>query len=85
MSRVEMLARLKDDVKQAEKATSTPNWGGGPFKKRKKSSIEYESQVRQGINVVFKETIYKLLAQIRDKPYFKKPEPMGGDRNRHNQ
>ncbi|GFS37062.1 hypothetical protein Acr_00g0049520 [Actinidia rufa] len=31
------------------------------------------------------EPIYKLLARIRDKPYFKKLEPMGGDPKRRNQ
>ena len=39
--------------------------------------VEYESRVRQGINVVFKEPIYKLLARIRDKLYFKNLKPMG--------
>ena len=29
--------------------------------------------MRQRINVVFKEPIYKLLARIQDKSYFKKP------------
>ena len=35
--------------------------------------------------MVFKEPIYKLLARIRDKPYFKKSEPMGGDPKKYNQ
>ena len=35
--------------------------------------------------MIFKEPIYKLLAQIRDKPYFRKLEPMGRDPKRHNQ
>ena len=39
----------------------------------------------QGINVIFKEPMYKLLTQIRDKLYFKKPNPMGGEPKRHNQ
>ena len=84
MSRVEMFARLEDNVKQAKKATGTPNRGEGLFKKQKESFVEYEIQVRQEINVVFKEPIYKLLTQIRDKPYFRKPEHMGGDPKRRN-
>ena len=35
-----------------------------PFKKRKESPTEYEKKVRQGVNVVFKEPIYKFLARI---------------------
>ena len=35
--------------------------------------------------MVFKEPIYKLLARIRDKPYFRKPELMGGDPKKCNQ
>ena len=56
----------------------------GQFKKRKESLVDYESRVRQGINVVFKEPIYKLLGRIRDKSYFKKPVPMGEDPKRYN-
>ena len=35
--------------------------------------------------MVFKEPIYKLLAMIRDKPYYKRPHPMGGDLRKRNQ
>ena len=69
----------------SEKVTATTTRNEGPFKKRKESPIEYESRVRQGVNVVFKEPIYKILARIRDKPYFRKPEPMEGDPKRRNQ
>ena len=41
--------------------------------------------MRQGINVVFKEPIYKLLTRIWDKSYYKKPFPMGGDPKKRNQ
>ncbi|GFY85504.1 hypothetical protein Acr_04g0002420 [Actinidia rufa] len=54
-------------------------------KRRKDGSNPYETSAKQGINVVFKEPIYKLLARIRDKAYFKKPEPMGGNPKRQNQ
>ncbi|GFZ18263.1 hypothetical protein Acr_27g0000020 [Actinidia rufa] len=79
MSQVEMFARLEDDVRQAEQAIRTTPQGEGPFKKRKENSVDYESRMRRGINVVFEELIYKLLTQIRDKSYFKKPDPMGKD------
>ena len=64
MSWVEMLARLEDDVKQAKKAIGTTARGEGPFKKYKESLVDYEGRVTQGINVSFKESIYKLLARI---------------------
>ncbi|GFY87855.1 hypothetical protein Acr_05g0014940 [Actinidia rufa] len=85
MSRVEMFARLEDDVRESERTEGKLGRGEAAVKKRKDGSNLYETRVKQGINVVFKESIYKLLARIRDKPYFKKPEPMGGDPKRQNQ
>ncbi|XP_057459274.1 uncharacterized protein LOC130749935 [Actinidia eriantha] len=85
MSWVEMFAHLEDDVRQAEKTESKTSRGEAPAKRWKDGSGSYESKAKQGINVIFKEPIYKLLAKIRDKPYFKKPEPMGGDPKRQNQ
>ena len=85
MSQVEMVVWLEDDAKQAEKAMGITTRGNGLHKKQKESSVDYQSWVRQGINVVFKEPIHKLLACIRDKPYFKKSKPMGEDPQRRNQ
>ena len=55
------------------------------FKHRKESAKEHKGWVRQRMHVVFKELIHKLLARIRDKPYFNKLEPIGGDPKRCNQ
>ncbi|GFS37725.1 hypothetical protein Acr_00g0053660 [Actinidia rufa] len=77
MSRVEMFARLEDDIRESEKAKVKLGRAEALVKRRKDESNPYEMRARQGINVVFKEPIYKLLDRIRDKPYFKKPEPMG--------
>ncbi|XP_057466148.1 uncharacterized protein LOC130755691 [Actinidia eriantha] len=85
MSRVEMFAHLEDDVRQVEKTESKAGRGEAQARRRKDGTGPYESRAKQGINVIFKEPIYKLLAKIRDKPYFKKPEPMGGDPKRRNQ
>ncbi|XP_057478211.1 uncharacterized protein LOC130765726 [Actinidia eriantha] len=85
MSRVEMFARLEDDVRQAEKTESKAGRGEAQARRQKDGSGLYKSRAKQGINVIFKEPIYKLLAKFRDKPYFKKPEPMGGDPKRRNQ
>ncbi|XP_057481985.1 uncharacterized protein LOC130768895 [Actinidia eriantha] len=84
MSQVEMFARLEDDVRQAERTEGKVSHSEVSVKKRKDGPSPYESRAKQEINVVFKEPIYKLLARIRDKPYFKKPEPMGGDPKRQN-
>ena len=64
MSLVKMFAQLEEDVKQAEKVTGITTRGEGPYKKKKESSVDYQSRVRQRINVVFKESIHKLLARI---------------------
>ena len=72
MSWVKVFAQLEDDVTQAIKSTGVTSQGEGLFKRHKESSIDYEGQVRHGINVVFKEPIHKFLARIRDKPYFRK-------------
>ncbi|GFS37695.1 hypothetical protein Acr_00g0053490 [Actinidia rufa] len=77
MSWVKIFARLEDDVKQAEKVTGTNSRSEGLFKKRRDNPIDFESWARQGINVVFKEQIHKLLAR--------KSDPMGGDPKRRNQ
>ncbi|GFZ21626.1 hypothetical protein Acr_29g0007880 [Actinidia rufa] len=44
-----------------------------------------EDDVRQAEKAEGKIARGELLARIRDKPYFKKPEPMGGDPKRRNQ
>ena len=54
LSRVKMFARLEDDVKQAKKVTGTSNKMKNLFKKRKDSLVDYESRVRQGVNMIFK-------------------------------
>ncbi|GFZ15915.1 hypothetical protein Acr_25g0003240 [Actinidia rufa] len=79
MSQVKMFGQLKDDVRKEERATRTTPRAKDQFKKRKKGSANHESRVRQVITMVLKEPIYKLLALIRHKPYFKKPDPMGWD------
>ena len=74
-----MYARLKEDVKQVKRAAKTSFLGESSFKRHKESMEEHEGQVRQGVQVDFKELVYKLLARIQDKPYYKKPLSMGGD------
>ena len=49
-----------------------------------KSSLLAQRTSKMGVHVVFKEPIYKLLAKIRDKPYYKKALPMGRDPKKRN-
>ncbi|GFY85305.1 hypothetical protein Acr_04g0000430 [Actinidia rufa] len=77
-----MFAHLEDDVRQVEQNAGLASRGEGQLKRWKDGPIDHENRARQGINVVFKEPVYKLLARIRDKPYFKKSEPLGGDPKR---
>ena len=84
MSRVEMFVRLEDDVRQAKQATRTSSRENRKFK-HWESTWDHEDRVRQGINVVFKESIHKLITWIKDKTYYQKPAPIGGDPIKHNQ
>ena len=85
MSGVKMFARIEDDVWQEKRATGSNSRGETLFKKWKESWADYECWVRQGINMIFKEPIYKLFTWILDNPYFKKTNPMIGDPKKRNQ
>ena len=80
-----MFTRLEDYIKKVGKVIRTTTRGESLYKKHKENSVDYQSQVRQGINMVVKESIHNLLARIQDKPYFKNPKPMGGDPKRCSQ
>ena len=85
MSRMEMFSWLEDDVRQAERASGSSSPGDDSFKRRKERTTDLDDWVRQGIKVVFKEPIYELLTRIRDKTYYRKPAPIGGDPKKRNQ
>ncbi|GFZ15658.1 hypothetical protein Acr_25g0000670 [Actinidia rufa] len=51
---------------ESEKTKGKLRRGEAPVKRRKDGSNPYETRTKQGINVVFKEPIYKLLARIRE-------------------
>ena len=80
-----MYARFNDNVKQAKQALGTSTQGDGTLKKHKEGTKNHEGQVRQGINVILKEPIYKLLTRIRDMPYYKKPLLLGEYPKKYNQ
>ena len=68
-----------------EQVTGTSSLGYGSFKWHKESEEEREGRVRQRVHVIFKEPFYELLAKIWDKPYYKKPFPIGRDPKKWNQ
>ena len=45
---------------------------------------EPEVQI-EGVNVVFKELVHKIIDRIKNKSYFRWPNKMGGDLSRRNQ
>ncbi|GFZ19306.1 hypothetical protein Acr_28g0000110 [Actinidia rufa] len=47
MTRMEMYARLEDDVRQAKRASGMSFWGEGAFKRWKENTEECEGRVRQ--------------------------------------
>ena len=44
---------------------------------------EPEVQMRE-VNVMFKELVHKIVDRIKNKPYFRWPNKMGGDPSRRN-
>ena len=88
MRRREENKRLEDDRLQSG--------GKAPFAGRSRQSIlptkpkrdfrmqEPEMQI-EGVHVVFKEPVHKILERIRNEPFFRWPNKMGGDPSRRNQ
>ena len=60
-------------------------WGDVTFERWKESTEDGEGRVRQEINVIFKELIYKLLIKIWDNSYYKKSLPIEEDPKKHTQ
>ncbi|GFZ18419.1 hypothetical protein Acr_27g0001580 [Actinidia rufa] len=86
--RPEILRQSRQTDDTALEALGRTNVSGTsiePRRSQKDSTVDHENRARRGINLVFKELIYKLLALIRHKSYFRKPEPLRGYPKRHNQ
>ena len=88
MRRIEEYQRLEDDRLQSKgKAPmiNRPRQGGFPPKTQWGLRIqEPEAQVGK-VNVTFKELVYKIVDRIKNEPYFRWPNKMGGDPSRRNQ
>ena len=83
MERIEQCSRVEEDFvspnqeKIGDKAAN--NEPKEAKKPRREESNGRGKKTLEGINTVFKDPIYKILPQIRDKPYFKWPLKLGGD------
>ena len=88
MRRIEEYKRLEDDRLQSKgKAPmiNSPLQGGFSPKTRGGLRIQ-ESEAQVGkVNVTFKELVHKIVDRIKNEPYFRWPNKMGGDLSRRNQ
>ena len=88
MRRIEEYKRLEDDRLQSKgKAPmiNRPRQGGFSPKTRGGLRIQ-ESEAQVGkVNVTFKELVHKIVNRIKNEPYFRWPNKMGGDLSRRNQ
>ena len=88
MRHIEEYKRLEDDWLQSKGKASLVNhpWQGG-FQPRPWKDLriqELKVHIRE-VNVTFKEPVHKIVDQIKNEPYFKWLNKMGGDPSRRNQ
>uniref|UniRef100_A0A2N9FLW9 Uncharacterized protein n=1 Tax=Fagus sylvatica TaxID=28930 RepID=A0A2N9FLW9_FAGSY len=87
MSRIEQHVRVKEDGLQpqkqsgdnmvVQKRSTQPETSRAQYKPKQSGPVTRESF--QAINTAFKEPIFKILPQIKNKPYFVWPAKLGGD------
>ena len=88
MRHIEEYKRLDDDQLQSKGKAPIMNYprqGGFLLRSRGVLRIqEPEAQVVE-VNVTFKEPVHRIVDRIKNEPYFKWPNKMGGDPSRRNQ
>ena len=88
MRRIEEYKHLEDDrLQNRGKAMLLSRSRQGIFPKRPKKDFrmqEPEAQI-EGVNVVFKELVHKIIDRIKNESFFRWPNKMGGDPSRRNQ
>lgn len=94
MRRIKGYKRLEDDRLQGKGKALARSQYHKDFRLKKlqqrnwresRTSKEGSKQSTEGVNAVFKESLYKILERIKDKPYFRWPRKMGGDLAQRNQ
>ena len=93
MSRIEEQKRLEDERLQGKgKALASSQYNKDSCPERYQQKTRKEPRVSslnltqrpKGINVTFKEPVYKILERIKNEPYFRWLGKMGGDLARRN-
>ena len=87
MRRIEEYKRLEDDRLQSK--GKTPLMGRSrqnilPTKSKKDFRTQEPEVQIEGVNVAFKEPVYKILERIKNESFFRWPNKMGGDPSRRN-
>nr|XP_023913783.1 uncharacterized protein LOC112025354 [Quercus suber] len=88
MVRIEEYKRLEDDRLQSKgKAPliNRPRQGDFQLRYRKYLKVQEPEWQLGEVNVAFKELINKIIERIKNEPYFRWPNKMGGDPSRRNQ
>ena len=88
MRRIEEYKRLEDDRLQSK--GKAPLMGRSrqnilPTKSKKDFRTQEPEVQIEGVNVAFKEPVYKILERIKNESFFRWPNKMGGDPSRWNQ
>lgn len=77
--------RAKLTTKGSEKTENQKKGGKNGGKNGSKNGGNHDVlKTFQAVNTVFKEPIYKILAKIKDEPFIKWPQKMGGDPSKRN-
>ena len=92
MDRIDKYKRVEEDqILGKGKAKVFPEKrdprGGGyqGNRPRREFSNQMSSAGAQLVNSLFKEPVYQILGKIKNEPYFKRPNKIGGDSSRRNQ
>ena len=94
MRRIKEYKRLEDDQLQGKGKALTSSQYHKEYRPEKlqqrtrrepRAPGKGSTQCAKGINLTFKEPVYKILERIKNKPYFRWPRKIGGDPARRNQ
>ena len=82
------MCQLMDHTDKAKVFLEKRDPQGGGYQGNR-PRMEFSNQMSttgaQLVNLLFKEPVYQILEKIKNKPYFKWPNKMGGDSSRRNQ
>ena len=94
MDHIEEHKRVKDDQSQGKGKAKifSPNWRDSRSDRYELArprreffdQASYNPTNAQAMNSLFKESIYRVLEKIKNEPYFKWPNKMGGDPTKRN-